>query len=190
MGIIYFPNMTRPLRVDPCLFWNLKLLPSSNYSSETTTRLALDTLNTRRHLSLGNSELRLVQSQIYSQARRISESKHNPEWNDESHWHNLRVFVPRLLFLVLSNHRFKKFTFWFSSFPRFCSILDCKKMIQLQGPSLNLATLVFQHFLLQIYQSFYPCFHHNYLTSLHVWWFIMMVILEIVHKRQYLLFAA
>ena len=62
--------MIRP-RVDPCLFWNLKLLPSSNYSSETTTRLALDSLNTRRHLSLGNSELRLVQSQIYSQMRGV-----------------------------------------------------------------------------------------------------------------------
>ena len=74
MGIIYFPNMTRP-RVDPCLFWNLKLLPSSNYSSETTTRLALDSLNTPRHLSLGNSELRRVQSQIYSQMRGVFQSQ-------------------------------------------------------------------------------------------------------------------
>ena len=74
MGIIYFPNMTRP-RVDPCLFWNLKLLPSSNYSSETTTRLALDSLNTPRHLSLGNSELRLVQSQINSQMRVVFQSQ-------------------------------------------------------------------------------------------------------------------
>ena len=66
--------MIRP-RVDPCLFWNLKLLPSSNYSSETTTRLALVSLNTRRHLSLGNSELRLVQSKIYSQMRGVFQSQ-------------------------------------------------------------------------------------------------------------------
>ena len=66
--------MIRP-QVDPCLFWNLKLLPSSNYSSETTTRLALDSLNTRRHLSLGNSELRLVQSKIYSQMRGVFQSQ-------------------------------------------------------------------------------------------------------------------
>ena len=66
--------MIRP-RVDPCLFWNLKLLPSSNYCSETTTRLALVSLNTRRHLSLGNSELRLVQSKIYSQMRGVFQSQ-------------------------------------------------------------------------------------------------------------------
>ena len=49
--------MIRP-RVDPCLFWNLNL-----------------SLNTRHHLSLGNSELRLVQSQIYSQMRGVFQSQ-------------------------------------------------------------------------------------------------------------------
>ena len=89
--------MIRP-RVDPCLFWNLKLLPSSNYSSETTTRLALDSLNTRRHLSLGNSELRLVQSQIYSQMRGVFQSQNTIQSETTSRvGTNLESFCPDYL---------------------------------------------------------------------------------------------
>ena len=86
--------MIRP-RVDPCLFWNLKLLPSSNYCSETTTRLALVSLNTRRHLSLGNSELRLVQSKIYSQMRGVFQSQNTIQNETTSRvGTNLESFCP------------------------------------------------------------------------------------------------
>ena len=93
--------MIRP-RVDPCLFWNLKLLPSSNYSSETTTRLALVSLNTRRHLSLGNSELRLVQSKIYSQMRGVFQSQNTSQSQTTSRIGKiLESFCPDYFFLFL-----------------------------------------------------------------------------------------